>query len=53
MKTFKEKSIKHLIELSPNGWEIQWIQQIQGKITEAWIGVNLKIHPVTCAFMAL
>ena len=43
------------IEFSLNRTGFQWIQRIQGNwiITEAWIGLNLKILTVTCVFMAL
>ena len=38
-----------------NGSEIQWIQRLQGNwyITEAWIGVNLKILSGTCILLSL
>ena len=43
-------AIKLYIGVSLNGSEIQWIRRIQGiwQITEAWIGLNLKMLSVTC-----
>ena len=44
---FKIFSHRQLMEFSLNGTWIHWIQEIW-KITEAWIGVNLKILSLTC-----
>ena len=40
------------MEFYLNGREIQWIQGIW-LITEAWIGVNLKILSLTCVLLVL
>ena len=41
-----------MLEFFLNASEIQWIQQSQG-ITEAWIGLNLKILSATCVLLVL
>ena len=57
-KSFKLRKlfmVNHSIEFFLNAGAFQWIQRIQRiwQITEAWIGVNLKILTVTCVFVVL